>query len=668
MSDQSEFSTRRITDSLKLRKSAAPTGFLDAGTTLAKRYLIMDALGSGGMGSVYRARDLRFPNVQKYVAIKVLLNQSPDPRHREMIARNFEREANILASLNHAAIPKIFDFFSEQNRSYLVQEFIDGANLEQIVNRTEGFIPTERVLGWAIDLCEVLAYLHNYKPEPIVFRDMKPANVMIDQHNRVRLIDFGIARGFLIDQKGTVIGTEGYSPPEQYRGLATPAGDIYALGATIHHLLTKRDPRLEAPFSFGDRPIRQINSGVSSEFEAVINRALAYDTNERFPSAAAMREALIRVQHGMSPIPNMPRPGTTGLLPGQSHPRNTGETTRLPAGVASTVSMSSYLDSGGIIPLWSFACEDEIRSTPLIVKDTVYVAAYDNNVYALALDGGKFRWKFAAEGGFSASPAYDDGRILIGSEDGTFYALEADTGKKAWEYVTEGPVHCTAGIAAGVAFFGSDDGNLYAVNTRTGKQVWRYKVGSQVRSRPVINEADSLVYFGSELEEFLAVDFGGQQKWSYRAKRGFTASPLFNEGVVYVGSKDGHLYALDGKNGWPVWRYRSNKPIVSTPAYDPQRDRLFFGSADMNVYAVDSNNGKMVWRFETEGQVASSPALMNDRVYVGSTDGHLYCLDARRGKLEWKFRTNGMVLSSPIVRPEMILIASTDCSIYAITP
>src|SRR6185436_20382882 len=167
---------------------------------------------------------------------------------------------------------------------------------------TGGTLNEDLVAEWAIQLCDVLSYLHNHQPEPIVFRDMKPSNVMLDNHSHIRLIDFGIARGFTAGQKGTMIGTEGYSPPEQYRGEAGPPGDIYALGATLHHLLTKQDPRLEPPFSFSERPIRKTNPGVSVELEAIISTALNYNPSERFPSAQAMKEALVymrRVKTGM---------------------------------------------------------------------------------------------------------------------------------------------------------------------------------------------------------------------------------------------------------------------------------------------------------------------------------------------------------------------------------
>ena len=232
---------------------------LQPGITLQERYLILGMLGSGGMSSVYKGRDLHFPNVTRLVAIKEMVNLIADQSMYEMVVRNFEREADLLATLSHPSIPTIYDNFTHKNRSYLVMEHIDGDDLEAILSETGGPISEERVVSWAIELCDVMSYLHHQHPEPVIFRDIKPSNVMIDHHNHVRLIDFGIARVFQSGQKGTMIGTEGYSPPEQYRGEASPAGDIYALGATIHHLLSGRDPRIEPPFSFAERSITDIN-------------------------------------------------------------------------------------------------------------------------------------------------------------------------------------------------------------------------------------------------------------------------------------------------------------------------------------------------------------------------------------------------------------------------
>ena len=271
------------------------TKHLNAGTVLVNRYMVQDVVGIGGMGAVYRSRDMHFPNVIKLVAVKEMVNQAPDPLVRQTIVQNFEREAHILVSLSHPSIPKIYDFFTFDERSYLVLELVNGKDLDAILSETQGFFSEDQVIAWAIELCDVLDYLHKHKPEPIIFRDMKPTNIMVNQNNHIVLVDFGIAKPFYEGQKGTMIGTEGYSPPEQYRGEASPLADIYALGATLHHLLTRRDPRLEPPFTFAERPIRQINPSVSVELETVINTALQYNPSDRFPSTEAMKESLMMV-------------------------------------------------------------------------------------------------------------------------------------------------------------------------------------------------------------------------------------------------------------------------------------------------------------------------------------------------------------------------------------
>src|SRR3990172_1714081 len=274
--------THRITQPLDDGNDPAPRRQLQAGTTLAQRYLIQEVIGVGGMGSVYRARDLHFPNVVKLVAVKEMINMAPDPLVRQTIVQNFEREANLLATLNHPSIPRIYDYLSLDNRSYLILEFVHGKDLEAVITDANGFLPEDQVISWGIQLCDVLAFLHSHKPDPIVFRDMKPSNVMIKHNGDVILVDFGIAKTFQSGQKGTMIGTEGYSPPEQYRGEATTLADVYSLGATLHHALTRRDPRLEPPFSFDERPVRRINTNISTELEAVVNTAFKYKPSQRF--------------------------------------------------------------------------------------------------------------------------------------------------------------------------------------------------------------------------------------------------------------------------------------------------------------------------------------------------------------------------------------------------
>ncbi|MEO1287557.1 MAG: protein kinase, partial [Chloroflexota bacterium] len=345
---------------------------LELNTILLSRYKIEGQLGGGGQGAVYQARDLNFPDSRRLVAIKEMLVITNDSSVRMNAMKAFKREANILATLNHPAIPKIYDFFEKNDRAYLVMEYINGRDLEAILSRTKS-LPIDKIIEWGIDLCDVLQYLHNHQPEPIIFRDMKPANIMIDSLGKVRLIDFGIAKVFVSGLPQTMIGTEGYSAPEQYKGKANPLSDIYSLGATLHHVVTRADPRLEPPFSFNERPITSINEDATPQFEQVIMRSLEFDPDKRFQSCADMKDALEMLKYR----PAQMQMGTAGVV---TAPNNSGE-----AGGE----FFSEAGTGSIQAIWTFTAEDEIRSTPVGFDDKIFVGSYDTNIWGLKLDTGE---------------------------------------------------------------------------------------------------------------------------------------------------------------------------------------------------------------------------------------------------------------------------------------
>jgi outer membrane protein assembly factor BamB/tRNA A-37 threonylcarbamoyl transferase component Bud32 len=609
---------------------------LQPGVVLVGRYAIQDVIGVGGMGAVYRARDLHFPNVTKLVAVKEMIIQTRDPMVRDTIVQNFEREAHILVALAHPSIPKIFDYFSHDERSYLVLEYIHGKDLEAMLNEAPAYMPEAQIILWAIELCDVLDYLHSHKPEPIIFRDMKPSNIMVNQDNHIVLVDFGIAKNFRSGQKGTMIGTEGYSPPEQYRGDATPQADIYALGASMHHCLTRRDPRLEPPFTFAERPVRQINPLISAELETVINTCLQYNPADRFPTARAMKEALY----------NTARKNKLEIAP-KTDTQFTGGT----GGVLNVVK-----------PLWQFKCEDEIRGSPAVDNNIVFVGAYDNNLYAVSAANGQFLWKFATEGGIVGQSAVNDGVVYFGSQDRNLYAVLARSGKISWTYQTDSPIRSSPSISEGHVFFGGDDSFLHAVNTITGRSSWKAEIGGAVRCKPFVTK-DS-IYVGSEAGEVCCVDFRGQVRWRFHAKRAVTSSPNVSQGTVFVTSLDGNFYALDAKSGWSVWRFRMAKGSVSSPCR--VENLVIFGSADENIYCLDAGSSKEIWRFKTGHQVSGSPVTYKDAVYCGSADGCLYCLEYRTGRMRWKFTTNGPITGLPVIVNDVIYIGSSDKILYAI--
>lgn len=605
---------------------------LKTGAMLSNRYLIQETIGVGGMGAVYRARDLHFPNVTKLVAVKEMINRAHDPLIRETIVKNFEREANILATLSHPAIPRIFDYFTQQERSYLILEFVQGKDLENILNESKGFLPVDQVLQWAIELCDVLDYLHNHQPEPIIFRDMKPSNAMINQHNHVVLVDFGIAKTFQIGEKGTMIGTEGYSPPEQYRGEASALADIYSLGATLHHLLTRRDPRLEPPFSFSERPITEINPNVTKELEMVIQRALQYEPGNRFQSAKEMKDALLEVAKKRE-LPFTP----SGMI--------------LQSDVSEKIS-----------PVWTFSAQDEIRGSANCEKGVIYFGSYDHNLYALNAATGKLLWKYTADGGIVTKPAVAGDTVCFGCEDHRLHVLSARNGSIQWTYFTKGPVHSSPVIAHGHIFIGSDDGSVHAINLSSGRGVWQTNTGAPVRSTPLLTS--DAIYVGNEGGDLLCLDFRGNYKWRFKARRAITSTPILADNLILVGSLDAFIYAIDAKSGWLIWRFRMGKGSISSITV--MESMVFTGCVDGNIYCIDLHSAKEVWRFQTTHQVTGSPLIYNGFLYCGSVDGNMYCLDYRTGLLHWKFKTNGPITATPIAFNQAIYFGSTDHLFYAL--
>jgi serine/threonine protein kinase len=620
---------------------------LQANAILQRRYKILGVLGGGGMGTVYQARDLNFPDVRKLVAVKEMLNPTSDPALHSSTLKTFQREANILATLNHPAIPKIFDFFDQNDRVYLVMEYINGKDLENLLLQTTKSLPMEKIIEWAIDLCDVVDYLHT-QPKPIVFRDMKPSNIMIDSFGKIRLIDFGIAKIFDSSTKGhTMIGTEGYCAPEQYKGNVTTLSDIYSLGATLHHILTRKDPRLEPPFSFSERPIQDFNPEVPDTLVRAVEKALEFEPQKRFQSCAEMKAEIEKLRF---------KPQIAVAAGGQNGQAPKDGTSFFPENL------------GGIEPKWKFSTEDEIRGSAAAYKDFAFVGSYDTNVWAVNLATGAFAWKYATHGGIAASPIVDEAnkQILIGSEDNTFYALDYRNGRISWSYTTQDKIRGTARLATDVdaVFFGSDDGHLYALGAPNGRFLWKYQLGEPVRCKPTVT--NDLVIVGCDSGEIYALGMDGKRKWSYRTRRAITSTPFVDsvEGICYVGSGDGYMYALDASSGYSSWRFRTNGPVITSPIVE--NDLLIFASVDGTLYAINAQTSREKWKFTIEKPIISSPVVHQGAVYFGGTDEYLYCVDIQTGKERWKFKTNGAITSTPYVANDVILFGSWDKTFYAL--
>ncbi len=261
------------------------------------RYVIKSVLGQGGMGAALLATDIRLDG--KPVVIKELISDNVDQSRRLDDVRNFKREVATLAHIDHPLVPNVTDHFQEGTRYFMVQEYVEGENLEQRLERTNAPMQERDALICASELLDVLDYLAQQTP-PIVHRDIKPANIIIGtKDRRAHLVDFGIARADEAKnakrKQTAALGTPGYAPPEQYQGNADPRSDLYALAATLHHVLTNRDPRNYPPFSYP--PVRSLNSRLTPDIERVLARCLNNDSNQRYQSAASMKQDIDMILH-----------------------------------------------------------------------------------------------------------------------------------------------------------------------------------------------------------------------------------------------------------------------------------------------------------------------------------------------------------------------------------
>lgn len=258
----------------------------EIGTVVDGKYEILKLIGTGGMSYVYLAMDKR---LNKQWAVKEI-KKSANGKNDEIIENSLLAEANLMKRLDHPALPRIVDIIDNGKTIYIIMDYIEGESLDKILNEY-GAQPQELVIDWAKQVCDALGYLHSQKP-PIIYRDMKPANIMLKLEGNIKIIDFGIAREYkeqnLADTK--VLGTKGYASPEHYGNRQTDArSDIYTLGMTMHHLLTGVDPR---PADYMYAPIRQWNPELSGGLERIIDKCTALDPEDRYQNCNELMYAL----------------------------------------------------------------------------------------------------------------------------------------------------------------------------------------------------------------------------------------------------------------------------------------------------------------------------------------------------------------------------------------
>ncbi|HPZ09734.1 MAG TPA: serine/threonine-protein kinase [Candidatus Eremiobacteraeota bacterium] len=263
---------------------------LEAGTVLHNKYTVKKLIGKGAMGNVYLVETL----IDRKQLVVKELNFSVESRVSGDSAKEiFFREAEFMARFEHPGLPKMHGIFSHDGHDYITMDYVKGSTLEDIINKSKEPVPLKKALQWAIEIADILNYLHNSFEMPLIYKDLKPSNIMITPQKKVMIIDFGICRYYNPDKDTDTfrLGSPGYAAPEQYkgRGQSCIQTDIYALGVILLQMVTKYDPTL-TPFKFP--PVKSLNPSIDDDLEAIINRAIQLQPLKRYIGALELKEKL----------------------------------------------------------------------------------------------------------------------------------------------------------------------------------------------------------------------------------------------------------------------------------------------------------------------------------------------------------------------------------------
>jgi len=319
---------------------------LSSKDTVLSKYKIVQIIGEGACGRVYLADSLDEPG--RSFAIKEMEETGLPAGERSDARELFRREAELLCSLSHPGLPSVTEYFSQGDCHYIVMEYVKGKNLEDILKKRAGAFSFNEVLPWAIELAGILEYLHGHRPYPIIFRDLKPSNIMLTDEGRIKLIDFGIARHFNPQKiKDTFfLGTPGFSPPEQYgRGQSDPRSDIFSFGATLYHLLSKADM---TALNFNYPPLSQRSDGFPDWLDRVVLKCLSKNPGERYQNTSQLRTDLQNRTFGTGEddIPS------ASITPPSRSPAGAPQQTGRPAQIRPGSTLRCYLSLALIVLLF----------------------------------------------------------------------------------------------------------------------------------------------------------------------------------------------------------------------------------------------------------------------------------------------------------------------------
>jgi WD40 repeat protein len=616
------------------------TGFLRINSLLNQRYLIISQVGRGGMGAVYKAEDTKLGS--RLVAIKEMSQSNLGPREIAIVTNAFKQEAHTLASLQHPNLPSIHDYFNQNGRFYLVMSFIEGETLEHYMETTnKGYLTIKEVLEIGIQLCTVLDFLHSRQP-PIIFRDLKPSNIMRSPNGHIYLIDFGIVRHFKQGQTRDTkaLGTLGYAAPEQYgKGQTSPRADIYGLGATLHYLLSGNDP-INTPFRF--TPLHFQDQTELLDLEMLVIQMVDMDENKRPGSIAAIKQELQRIaaqagenKTGLYRNPSTsPMAATRAPKPVAATPRQVSTTLRR------TTAAPSY--QGAIIYTFrSFLPIHAIDWSP----DGTLIASAGSNVQLWEATTGKtiftYRGHSKTVNAVAWSPDHATStpgsgyRIASCSDDRTVQVWKAATGNNITTYT--GHDHFLRGGSV-IAIAWSPDGTLIAsAGHDKTVQVWHVATGSNM-----------YIYQGH----------------AHRLKGGAVNTLAWSPDgqLIASGSNDKTLQVWEATSGTYIFALRENASEVRAVAWSPDSKCIASGDNAGKVRIWDAATGNIIYTYSAHSAAVRSIDWSPDKRHIASAsdDNTVQIWDALAGNRVFTYNQHTASVKAVNWSPDSARIASAS--------